>query len=528
MISYGYDGKLVTSETFSGTLNKTLGYTYNNDFNITGFTYAGSTTNYTYDNDGLLIGAGSFTISRNAGNGLPEDVTNSALTLTRTFNGYGEVSDESYTVSGQGITSWVLARDNNGRINNKAETVAGISSNYVHTYDSMGRLLTVTKDGVLVEEYGYDENGTRVYEMNTLRGIAARSFSYDAEDHLLTVDAVNYQYDLDGFLTTRTNGADVTTYDYSSRGGLLSVSLPDNRFIEYVHDPLWRRIAKKVNGSIVEKYLWQGLTRLLAVYDGSNNLLMRFEYADARMPVAASIAGATYYLTYDQVGSLRIVANASGSVVKRIDYDSFGNIVADSNPAFIIPFGFAGGFYDIDTGHVRFGYRDYDPDIGRWTAKDPLLFEGEDTDLYGYVLNDPVNLIDPWGLEGYWPTDSQTVTSPFGPRGGGPHTGTDLRNPKGNSAYATDNGTVILLRKDKKGGNQIKILNDDGSVSGYAHTHWVDGLKMGDKVNAGDVIGSSDDSGSGKPHLHFTYRLCETCPKIDPETNKLWDAEPCH
>lgn len=117
------------------------------------------------------------------------------------------------------------------------------------------------------------------------------------------------------------------------------------------------------------------------------------------MPVAASIGGTTYNLTYDQVGSLRIVANASGSVVKRIDYDSFGNIIADSNPGFIVPFDFAGGLYDRDTGLIRFGYRDYDPDIGRWTAKDPIFFAGGDTDLYGYVLNDPINWVDSDGLK---------------------------------------------------------------------------------------------------------------------------------
>jgi len=54
--------------------------------------------------------------------------------------------------------------------------------------------------------------------------------------------------------------------------------------------------------------------------------------------------------------------------------------------------------HDRDTGLVRFGYRDYDPDLGRWTAKDPILFAGGDTDLYGYCLNDPINLIDPYGL----------------------------------------------------------------------------------------------------------------------------------
>jgi RHS repeat-associated protein len=37
---------------------------------------------------------------------------------------------------------------------------------------------------------------------------------------------------------------------------------------------------------------------------------------------------------------------------------------------FTVPFGFAGGLQDKDTGLVRFGYRDYDPDVGRWTAKE--------------------------------------------------------------------------------------------------------------------------------------------------------------
>lgn len=177
----------------------------------------------------------------------------------------------------------------------------------------------------------------------------------------------------------------------------MSVTRPDGKVVEYVNDPLGRRIAKKVDGSTVEKYLWRGLTRLLAVYDGSDNLLMRFEYADGRMPVAMTKGGSTYYLNYDHVGSLRVVADTSGNVVKRIDYDSFGNIINDTAPSFEIPFAFAGGLYDQDTGLVRFGYRDYDPDISRWTAKDPILFGGGDTDLYGYCLNNPINDVDPEG-----------------------------------------------------------------------------------------------------------------------------------
>ena len=58
----------------------------------------------------------------------------------------------------------------------------------------------------------------------------------------------------------------------------------------------------------------------------------------------------------------------------------------DTNPSFDMPFGFAGGLYDRDTSLVRLGYRDYDLDIGRWTAKDPILFEGGDTELYGFCI----------------------------------------------------------------------------------------------------------------------------------------------
>ena len=398
-VTYGYDGQLVTSETLSGTLNQNLSYTYNKDFDLTSFSYAGGTTSYTYDNDGLLTKAGPFTITRNTQNGLPTGVTGGALNLTRSFNGYGEVDGQGFTVNGYNLTSWSLARDNAGRIVQRQETVAGTTSNYVYTYDPMGRLLTVTKNGMLVEEYQYGSNGARISEVNLLKGITTpKTYTYSDEDHLLTAGSTTYQYDADGFLLTKTKGTEVTEYSYSSRGELLQVKLPDGKMIEYLHDPMGRRIAKKVNGTITEKYLWQGLTRLLAVYDGSNNLVMRFEYTDSRMPLAMTSGGSAYYLTYDQVGSLRVVSDATGYSIKRVDYGSFGNIINNSNTSFDIPFAFAGGLHDRDTGLIRFGFRDYDPDIGRWTAKDPIFFDAGDVDLYGYCLNNSINCYDPAGL----------------------------------------------------------------------------------------------------------------------------------
>ena len=79
-----------------------------------------------------------------------------------------------------------------------------------------------------------------------------------------------------------------------------------------------------------------------------------------------------------------------------MDHDEYGQVIGSSGQ--ILPFGFAGGFYDGKTPLVRFGARDYDPETGRWTSKDPILFAGKDPNLYGYVFNDPVNFTDSTGL----------------------------------------------------------------------------------------------------------------------------------
>jgi RHS repeat-associated protein len=64
------------------------------------------------------------------------------------------------------------------------------------------------------------------------------------------------------------------------------------------------------------------------------------------------------------------------------------------------PFAFVGGLYDVDTRLVHFGARDYDPSVGRWTAKDPILFGGGQANLFVYIENDPVNWMDPFGRSG--------------------------------------------------------------------------------------------------------------------------------
>jgi len=146
--------------------------------------------------------------------------------------------------------------------------------------------------------------------------------------------------------------------------------------------------------------LYQGSLKPVAELDGNGNLVARFVYGSkGNVPDYLVKEGKTYRLISDHLGSPRWVVDiAEGSVVQKMEYDAFGNVVMDTNPGFQ-PFGFAGGLYDVDTQLVRFGARDYDAESGRWTSKDPIGFNGGLSNLFGYVTNDPVNHHDATGLQ---------------------------------------------------------------------------------------------------------------------------------
>lgn len=399
-INYTYDGNLLKDISYAGGLNETISQTYNTDFNINTLTYAGQITNFGYDDDLLLTSTNGYTITRNSQNGLPEILANGTLLQNRVFNGYGEAETVTTKVNAQNVYDYALTYNDLGKITTKTETLNdGTINTYVYVYDDRRRLDTVTKNGSLIEDYGYDGNGNRNLQTNTARGITAQSATYNLGDQLKTVGATTYDYDADGYLSKKTAIAGITTYAYSSQGRLLQVVTP-SKTISYQHNALGNRVAKLVNGVITEKYLWLGKTTLLATYDATDTLLQRYQYTDGNTPDSFTQGGQTYYIVTDHLGSPRAITDATGAIVKKLDYDSFGNVLSDSNPSLSIPFGFAGGLFDVDTGLVRFGFRDYDADTGRWTARDPIGFAGGDTNLYGYTFNDPINFIDPSGLAG--------------------------------------------------------------------------------------------------------------------------------
>lgn len=284
-------------------------------------------------------------------------------------------------------------RDDIGRITSQKEQLIGGQSFYQYSYDNSGRLASYTKDGIQTT-WSFDANGNRTHE----NGVPIAT--YDTEDRLLNWRGNTYQYTAAGDLLSKTTAAGKTDYMYDSLGNLRSVKLANTTSIEYIIDPTNRRIGKRKNGVLQYGLLYLDSLRPIAQLDSSGAIKSVFLYGDnLNSPSSMQRDGRQYKFISDHLGSVRLVIDTqTGEVKQRLDYDAWGNVTEDTNPNFQ-PFGFAGGLYDPDTGLTRFGARDYDAETGRWTAKDPILFEGGDTNLYGYVLQNPVNWIDSLGLE---------------------------------------------------------------------------------------------------------------------------------
>jgi RHS repeat-associated protein len=190
-------------------------------------------------------------------------------------------------------------------------------------------------------------------------------------------------------------GAD--TFSYGARGELVSATVGATT-VTYAYDEVGRRVAR-TQGAATEQYLYldpDDPWRVSASKAGGVTTMYRYD-DDGRL-VGLERSGTTYVVGTDQAGSVRLVADAStGTVVRATTYTAFGVPTTTTN-TLDLPIGFAGGLQDPLTGLVRVGVRDYDPQTGRFTARDPALFAGGQFNLYAYADGDPVGGRDPSGL----------------------------------------------------------------------------------------------------------------------------------
>lgn len=394
-LDYTYSGALLARTLWSGSVTGSVEYGYDDNFRLASVGLNGGVAiAYEYDADGLLTKAGALSLARSTQNGLLTGTTLGNVKDTLAYNGFGELTAYEAKYNSSPLLKAEYARDKLGRIIQKKETVGVVAHTYDYGYDTAGRLIEVKKNGAVVSSYAYDANGNRT--SRTTPG-GTETGTYDDQDRLLSYAGATYAYTANGELTSKTAGTAVTGYQYDVLGNLKHVDLPDGRKIDYLTDGQNRRIGKKVNGTLVQRFLWQDALRPVAELDGNGSVLSRFVYATRiNTPDYIIKGGVTYRVIADRLGSPRLIVDAAtNTLVQEMDYDEFGRVILDTNPGFQ-PFGFAGGLHDRDTGLLRFGARDYEPLIGRWLARDPILFNSG-SNLYAYVLNDPILFFDPDG-----------------------------------------------------------------------------------------------------------------------------------
>jgi RHS repeat-associated protein len=105
-----------------------------------------------------------------------------------------------------------------------------------------------------------------------------------------------------------------------------------------------------------------------------------------------------YYFHLDHLGTPQVMTDDQGEVVWQADYLPFGQ--ADVVGTVENSFRFPGQYLDAETGLYYNYFRYYNPGTGRYVTPDPIGLAGG-INLYLYVANDPINLIDPYGLINY-------------------------------------------------------------------------------------------------------------------------------
>jgi RHS repeat-associated protein len=240
----------------------------------------------------------------------------------------------------------------------------------------------------------------------------------------------NYTYDNNGNCTGYTSASGNVTYGWDAADRLVSVT-KGNYNSAFTYDGLGRCVQivettvgpmpRFVSSGTVQptrRFVWSGATRC-EERDANNAVAKRF------FPEGEQIAGNNYYFTFDRLGSVEQMFDAAGNVRAWYNYDAFGN---QTNLAgnMAADFGFAGYYIDNTSGLYLTLYRAYDPDAGRWLNQDPIQERGG-INLYGFVGNNPVNWLDPLGLE---PGYGNPVSGPNGPVGPSAPTGTSFPVPQ--------------------------------------------------------------------------------------------------
>jgi RHS repeat-associated protein len=292
-----------------------------------------------------------------------------------------------------------FAYDNLSRLTNANYLVSGASNTNFTTayaYDKQGNVTHLTRHGnTNTAAYGLVDNVALTYQGNQLKSAedavqdasVVLSASADFKDKVH--NAIEYTYDANGNQTMDGNSG-ITSIEYNLLNLPKKITFAETGVSnEYVYSATGTKLAvvhKSASGM-------PNTTRYVGniIYEG-NDLMIQVDGGYVKN-------GQYYFYLQDHLGSARVVANASGTVIQRNHYYPYGALFAESYQPDKQPFKYIGKELDTKNGlnWTDLGARFY---TGlRLPTMDPLAEKYYSWSPYSYGMANPGKYVDPDGRD---------------------------------------------------------------------------------------------------------------------------------
>ena len=397
------------------------------EYTVQNSTWKEQSYSYTYDGEGRLTGM-------QAG----------GQSLAYAYDALGRVTAETSSI----LTKSYAYRTVNGRTCDLVSTLSYTKANGTsllslsYTYDAAGNIQTVSKSGMVYDQYAYDELGQLIREDNkdanksytyiydsrgnilekktyaftlgtlgTVQSTASYGYATDSwKDRLTSYNGQTITYDAIGNPLTYNNGS---AYTFTWEGRQMQSASKGNQTYSYTYNSDGLRASKTV-GNTTYHYYWNSGKLIAMTYDDH---YMIFTYTESGTPFSVTCYDAyldkeyeCLYITNLQGDVVGIYDAAKSSMVISYTYDAWGRLVGKDGTSSDYaqlemnnPLLYRGYQYDYETGFYYLQSRYYDPSVGRFLNADDTAFLGASGtllswNLFAYCENNVVNGSDPFGL----------------------------------------------------------------------------------------------------------------------------------
>jgi len=411
-LAYNAEGQLSSLSQTVGNVIRTAGVTYDLDGRVDTITYpVGFVVAYEYNKDGQIKtikkdGSLVATYAYDTGGRLSTRTLASGVVTTYTYDGANRLAS-IFVASGSTIL-WAERYGYNAA-GERTFTLKGSTGTAGDGYwlDATSQLrgvkvgspnatLGYTSQNGTATEWQYDEVGNRIAEVGS-GGIT--TYVSDNVNQYLSVSSVpTVTYSDRGDMTQFGNWS----YTYDAQGNLIRAhNSQRNTLAKYWRDANGHRAVKDVDGSKIA-YFNIG-TMQLEAYNVTNATASSTIYEPGIDRPIAEVSSSGSFTAYHQdiLGNVCLLTNTGGLTVESYTYDVWGKVSAISaSGALVAPqsrFLFTAREFDPETKFYHYRARAYSAEIGRFLQVDPIDFGGGDVNISRYVLNSPVNFIDPTG-----------------------------------------------------------------------------------------------------------------------------------